>query len=148
MAKRSKTSLPKIIEEIAKEDKPEVIASMISEVRSFQGPLPPPEILQKYDEIEKGLADRIVAMAERQSLHRQKLENKVVDSNIQNERTGMHYAFALTIVFVFLSGTLIYFDKIVAGYLTLGTLIVGHAYNYITQRKKENSESSDNNKVK
>jgi uncharacterized membrane protein len=41
----------------------------------FSGPLPPPEILAKYNDALPNGAERIVAMAEGQMKHRQALEN-------------------------------------------------------------------------
>jgi uncharacterized membrane protein len=59
------------------------------------GPLPPPEILKQYDIALPGGAERIMALAERQSAHRQELEKKVVDSNCRNERLGTILGFIL-----------------------------------------------------
>lgn len=54
------------IEETAEEIKEE-----LAEVRAtFVGPIPPPDILQGYDNILPGLADRIVSMAEAEGNHR------------------------------------------------------------------------------
>lgn len=41
---------------------------------AWSGPIPPPSILADYDAIVSGAADRILAMAERQSAHRQSME--------------------------------------------------------------------------
>src|SRR5437899_3174380 len=54
----------------------------------FQGPLPPPEILAKYNEALPGAAERIIAMAEKNQDHRQKLEAIVIPSRARNERRG------------------------------------------------------------
>lgn len=43
----------------------------------FRGPLPPPQILEEYDKIVPGSAERILKMAEEQQKHRFKIENKV-----------------------------------------------------------------------
>jgi uncharacterized membrane protein len=63
----------------------------------FSGPLPPPEILRKYDELLPGSADRIIAMVERQGIHRQGLESEVVKSNCRNERLGMILGFLICV---------------------------------------------------
>ncbi len=107
---------------------------------TFDGPLPHPEILAGYEKILTGAADRILKMAEEQSKHRRELEASVVHSNITNEKNGMKLAFIITVLFIILSGILIYFDKTIAGYLTLGTVIIGHAYNYINQKKQSEKE--------
>lgn len=56
---------------------------------TFCGPLPPPEILQQYNEILPGAANRIITMAEEQSSHRRILESKVINSDIINSRLGL-----------------------------------------------------------
>ena len=43
----------------------------------FSGPIPPPNIIEGYEKIVPGSADRIISMAERQSEHRQKMEQKM-----------------------------------------------------------------------
>ncbi len=48
---------------------------------SYSGPLPPPEILEHFDRIIPGGAERIFTQFESQSTHRQKIEAKVIGSN-------------------------------------------------------------------
>lgn len=55
------------------------------------GPLPAPRILDEYDHIVPGAADRIITMAEKQAEHRQKLEAEVVSAEVRNSRLGLHY---------------------------------------------------------
>src|SRR3989338_1832853 len=61
------------------------------------GPLPAPETLQKYNQILPGLADRIVKMAENQSIHRQKLESRVVWFDGFRSTLGLFFGFAIAI---------------------------------------------------
>lgn len=51
-------------------------AIMTLQAVEYQGPLPPPQMLQGYEDIEKGLASRIVAMAERTSRKHLNTEKK------------------------------------------------------------------------
>lgn len=55
----------------------------------FAGPLPHPSILAEYEKVYPGAATIIVAMAQAQSLHRQGIENKVVDAEIVKSKLGM-----------------------------------------------------------
>lgn len=64
---------------------------------SFSGPLPPPEILKKYDEILPGAAERIIKMAEKQAEHRQLLEQQVIKSDIKNSKLGILCGFLIGI---------------------------------------------------
>lgn len=56
---------------------------------SFSGPLPPPNVLREYNSILPGLANRIVAMAEAQSSHRQRLEQVVINSDCRRSWGGL-----------------------------------------------------------
>lgn len=76
-----------------KEARPVRVAAQIS--RTFSGPLPPPEILQRYNEIVPGAADRIIKMAENQHHHRQALEKSVVDSNVFSQKIGLGLGFVI-----------------------------------------------------
>jgi uncharacterized membrane protein len=76
----------------------ETLAQFASAAHHFSGPLPPPEILKKYEELLSGSANRIFVMAEGQSQHRQTLEKKVVESNCFNERLRMALGFAICVL--------------------------------------------------
>lgn len=44
---------------------------VVHQSQSFSGPLPSPDALAKYEQVIRGAAERIIAMAERQANHRQ-----------------------------------------------------------------------------
>jgi len=67
---------------------------------SFVGPLPPPEALAKYNEALPGAAERIVAMAERQSAHRQDIEKIVIMSNAHVQKVGPYLGFGVAMTAV------------------------------------------------
>jgi uncharacterized membrane protein len=76
------------------------MAQFAMTAQHFSGPLPPPEMLRKYEDLLPGSADRVISMAERQSVHRQALEAKVVNSNCSNERLGMLLGFGVVVLVV------------------------------------------------
>jgi uncharacterized membrane protein len=49
----------------------------------FAGPLPPPEILAKYEQLMPGIAERLMALTETEASHRRLLENKSLDAQIE-----------------------------------------------------------------
>ena len=91
-----------------------VTASQSTEI--FSGPLPPPEILEAYERVVEGSADRILTMAEDQSKHRKKLEEIVVLGGSRNQAAGMIFAFVLSLVIVGSGAFLIYHDKSLEGF--------------------------------
>ena len=59
--------------------------------QSFSGPLPPPEVLEHYERIAPGTAERLLAMAESQSAHRQGHDAavlKLLDLGSRQHREG------------------------------------------------------------
>jgi len=63
---------------------------------SATGRLPSPEILLKYNSVIPGLADRIVAQAEKQTLHRIALEKKLLTSGIWKSFLGLVFGFLIS----------------------------------------------------
>ena len=82
------------------------------------GPLPPPEILQEYENVLKGAAKRLFELAEKQSAHRQQLESKVIGSEILRSYAGLAAGFIIALVCVI--GGLIVINN---GHETAGTTV-------------------------
>ncbi|MDP2665452.1 MAG: DUF2335 domain-containing protein, partial [bacterium] len=61
----------------------------------FSGPLPPPEILARYNEIVPGAANRIIEKFERQTEHRIEMEGIVIKSGTQKESLGLIFGFII-----------------------------------------------------
>jgi uncharacterized membrane protein len=64
-------------------------------VQQYSGPLPPPEALAQYNEVLPGAAERIMAMAERQSSHRQGLENIAVSAQTRDSLIGLIFGLVI-----------------------------------------------------
>lgn len=62
---------------------------------TFSGPLPPPELLARYNDAVPNGAERLLAMAERQSAHRESLEAAVVTANIHSQKRGTWFGFII-----------------------------------------------------
>ncbi|MEQ1887576.1 MAG: DUF2335 domain-containing protein [Alphaproteobacteria bacterium] len=54
------------------------VTRTVERYESFQGPIPPPAHLAGYEEILSGSANRIISMAEKEQVHRQGLESRVL----------------------------------------------------------------------
>ncbi len=111
----------------------------------YRGPLPPPEILARYNEIHPGLADRIVQMAERQQGHRIDLEKKSVYGEVDRSREALRLAFIVTVVIVAGAIYLLATGHPIEGFgaLLLDTAVLVGAYIYgRTTREKERRAKS------
>lgn len=78
-----------------KSDSSTTIARIEASSVSFSGPLPPPDMLQRYNEIIPNGADRVMTMAENQSKHRERIEAAVIESNVKSQARGTTYGFIM-----------------------------------------------------
>lgn len=106
----------------------------------FSGPLPPPQILEGYNNAFPGCAERIVTMAERQSAHRQHIERTVVEGNTAAQSRGQWFAFILA--FVVLGGGvyLLANGKSLEGFSTIIIAVGGIVSTLILTRKVQSKE--------
>lgn len=61
------------------------------------GPIPPPEILSRYNTVVPNGADRLLVLAEKQTNHRIELENKVLDSDIRRSDRGLIFGLVIAL---------------------------------------------------
>jgi uncharacterized membrane protein len=106
----------------------------------FIGPLPPPEILVKYNDALPNAAERIVAMAESQLKHRQALEDKVVDSNCKAQQRGPIYGFIVCMSAIAGGIYLIHTGKDASGLAAIVTALASLAIVFIYGKAKQQKE--------
>ncbi len=105
-----------------------------------QGPLPHPSILQEYDNIVPGAAERIICMAEQQAKHRQGLENAVIQSDIEDSKRGLYLGFFIGVVAMIAGTVCILQGQTIAGGVIGGSAVPGLVAVFVygsRQRRKE-----------
>lgn len=70
------------------------------EAEYFSGPVPPPSLLARYNDVVPNGAERILAMAERQSAHRESIEAQVIAGNISIQKQGNLRAFIISMTVI------------------------------------------------
>ena len=58
----------------------------ITQQDRFQGPIPPPELIERYDALVPGTAKRLIDLAVEESLHRRAIESNTNQANIAAQR--------------------------------------------------------------
>lgn len=109
--------------------------------RTFAGPLPPPEVLARYNEVIPHAAERILAMAESQQGHRQKLEVQVVTSNFAAQRLGMLLGFAIAMTAIGIGAYLIAHGQSASGLVSILATLVALVGAFLYGRKDQSAES-------
>jgi uncharacterized membrane protein len=143
MAKRSKKPAPTPSSIPQKQEQQIKKLAVQAVAEKFSGPLPPPKILQQYDQIAPGSAERIISMAESQSKHRQEIERIVITSDTKNARLGLHYGLIIGLAAV-VGGVLCIMNGYeVSGSIVGGTGLTGLVGVFVygsRQRRKEREE--------
>lgn len=82
--------------------------ALLRSMSSFQGPLPPPDLLEGYEKVCPGAAQKILEAMQVEGAHRRTLETKSLEANIEGMRRqfaegrlGQIFAFSIAVVFVF-----------------------------------------------
>jgi uncharacterized membrane protein len=135
-------SIQKKLEELIPEkEKREQVKTLCFEYRKFfSGPLPAPECLAEYNNILPGLADRIVVMAETQSSHRIKMEEKVVDRQLSESARGQLFGLIIGLFALGVAGTLGLFGQPIAAAI-IGTVDMVGLVSIFLVGKKQQSRS-------
>lgn len=121
-------------------------AVTIEQSRMHIGPIPSPEVLAEYNQIDPTFANRILIMAEQQSLHRQVIEKKIVNSGTRDSLIGIVFGFLIGIITLIVSLILGLNGRTIESSLLgvggLGSLVSVFIYG-TRQKDKENDEDED-----
>lgn len=134
-------------EDISPESRQKLVEIETRETRVFSGPLPLPGIIAEYDHIIPNGAERIMAMAERQSAHREQMEARVINGNVASQTRGSYFAFILALVAIIGGFFLIYTGKNGAGLAAIiasvGSLAGVFVYTKYEQRKEREIKATN-----
>lgn len=129
--KREKSPQDSLSEEIQKLP-PEIRGKIILGVSQFQGPLPPPDILEKYDAIVPGAANRIIEGSEAERKHRHGVENTVVRTESIQRVIGPFYGLVVSLAAMGLAGYALHLGFPVTAASIAGFTLVSLATVFVT----------------
>ena len=120
------------------------VTTVEHQVTSFSGPLPSPELIERYPQ---EVQDAILRMAEDGHRHHIQMESRVIGldetalkGGLKSERLGMWFAFSLTSFLLLLTGVLLVSGKgqgaIAAAYIALTPVILAISYGVIARFRK------------
>jgi uncharacterized membrane protein len=124
---------------------------LLVQQQQYSGVLPLPTHLEKYEEILPGAAERIMKMAEDQSVHRRSLESKAIDSDIKNSQLGLWFGFIIGVFGIGCGAFLMYSGKLIEGGLIgggtlaslVGVFIYGSRQRRLERTSRQQQESSN-----
>ena len=112
------------------------------EGRFYTGPIPEPQALAEYERINAGLANRIVAMAEKEQGYRHRIGNRRNWAQIWITATGQLFGFLVAVMTIGIGGFLLYHDKQLAGFTSLVSGVVMLAAAFVYRRNRSRSQPS------
>jgi len=72
---------------------------------TFSGPMPPPYLIAEYGNIDPSFPERLFGLTEREAAHRQKMEEKALDADIEDmtaerqyQRRGQAFGFSIGVI--------------------------------------------------
>ncbi len=95
------------------------VMNIVAKKEEYSGPIPHPDHLEKYEKILSGSANRILGMAENQSIHRQNIENKLLEAEIKYKNKGQNFGFIISIICIIGGIVMLFFGKNLQGFITL-----------------------------
>ena len=137
--------LIKVIESLPEKER-EVVKAMfmaISIKESFRGPIPPPEMLAKYNDAFPDGAQQIFNLTKEQSVHRMDLEKSTIKEQQKQGRNGQIFGFILGFFGLLIAGLCAYTGHDAVGGI-IGTLdICGLVGIFVLGRYKQQEDLND-----
>lgn len=105
---------------------------------AWSGPLPDAETLERYELLAPGAADRIITMAEKQSVHRHEMEKLALTSGTRRAHLGLWLGFVIVLVGMLAGAFLIWNGRETEGFvLVLSQLgILAGSFLFSHRRKR------------
>jgi uncharacterized membrane protein len=139
LVEQQSPELAKTLQKLTPQDRKLVLQFV--EQTSFTGPLPPPEMLARYDTLIPNGADRLMRLVESQVSHRHSMESQVVRAQTSLPRLGQMIAAVLAAGFGIIGSILaLQGHDWVAG-TVFGTTIVGLVTVFVVGRRGRGSSS-------
>lgn len=123
----SQQKKPKIVDEAVERVKqlpPEQKAQAIEKLEMYSGPIPHPDILKKYDDIDPGAAKLIIENGVDESKHRRKMESDSLEYARRDNKRRDYMGFSIGLVGMGIGGLLIWLNHTVTGTIFSGVSLV------------------------
>jgi uncharacterized membrane protein len=115
----------------------------VQQITQWQGPIPPASELAAFENVQPGLADRIIQMAEKQADHRIRSESQIIETERSNSAKGLNYG-----LIIVLAGLCLAAYAFSIGYSWQGVAICGVELGsvaglFVTREWRKHQESTD-----
>jgi len=125
----------------------ETLLKIIADLSVYQGVLPHPDVLERYEQLCKGSTDRLLAQVERQALHRQQLETIVVTHELRRSTWGILGGIVVTLGIEAIAGLMVLNGYAIQGAAMGGFWLVGLAGVFVYGTRSRRQERLDKTRL-
>lgn len=115
----------------------------ITQSMSFSGPIPPPNILKEYIDINPEFAQLIIQMSIDEQKYAHSRDNKIIDKSFESKTRGQNYALVIAIIAIIGGITCILFGFEISGSIVSGVGLTGLVSEFLGKSKKSDKKDSD-----
>lgn len=116
---------------------------VIAKLEMHSGPIPQPDILKQYDEIDPGAAKQIIDNGVEESIHRRKMETDMLIATKKDRRRRDWMGFVIGIIALGTGAFLIYMDHVVTGTIFSGVSVLGLVSLFLANDSPNDSSGND-----
>lgn len=116
---------------------------IIAAAQQFSGPIPPPEVFQKYGDVIPDAPERILKVFEKDSQHTRDMQKAALDAETKRDLRAQWMAFTIMLAAIGLTAFAVVYGNSAAGIITgLATMFLGLRVLFVN---KNNEPTNKNN---
>ena len=116
---------------------------VVQVTEQFSGPLPPPDVLERYNQVVPDAANRIIAMAEQETGHRRNMERLIISNEYQEAKMGQTCAVIIGSLAIISGATISVLGAQLAGAAIGGCGVIGLVSVFVLGRKGDLRRQQD-----
>lgn len=117
----------------------------ISKLEMYSGPIPHPDILERYNQIDPGAGKLIIDNGVAESEHRRSIESKAIEYSRRDRQRRDWMGFVIALVIVFVGALLIYLGHTVTGSILSGVSALGVVGLFLDNGSNDNKKTNETN---
>ncbi len=124
-----------------KNNQPNSINKQLAQVsQSYSGPIPPPQILEEFERIIPGAAERILHMAEENGKHQREMERSALNMVADTTRRGQRYGLLIGLTAFITCIIALWLGSEETAMTIGGVTIIGLVTVFVTSRSSNNNQ--------
>jgi hypothetical protein len=103
----------------------------------FSGPIPPPAILEKYNQLIPGAAERILVMAEKDAAHVQEMNKLIIEVSSKESKRGQLFGLFVALAAMSMTALALLLGHETAASIIGGSTVVGLVSVFVTGHSQQ-----------